>query len=67
MKKDLATITVQIPEATRRRLKVLSAETGQPIRALVTRQIDHLLTAADSLSLTQTLEQKCPLPPLPPQ
>ena len=43
MKEDLATITVQIPEATRRRLRMLAAETGQPIRALVTRQIDKLL------------------------
>ena len=43
MKEDLATITVQIPEATRRRLRMLAAETGLPIRALVTRQIDNLL------------------------
>ena len=43
MKEELATITVQIPEATRRRLKVLAAASGQPVRALVAGQIDRLL------------------------
>ena len=46
MKEDLATITVQIPEATRRRLRILAAETGLPIRVLITRQIDNLLATA---------------------
>ena len=40
-------ISIQLDPDTRRRLRVLSAETGRPIRALLTDQIDRLLATSE--------------------
>lgn len=52
---DKVLLSLQIDPETRRRLRILAAQTGVPIRKIVAQQIENLLAAvADQTLPTQT-------------